>query len=70
MEDDIVINRVNSIEYLGKCAHIKELLEDTVYESNMMRMHFDPDIIIQYIFVNCCVVSLYMIRLLIMQKNL
>lgn len=42
-EDDIVINRVNSIEYLGKCAHIKGLLEDTVYESNMMRMHFNPD---------------------------
>ena len=42
LEDDIVINRVNSIEYLGKCAHIKGLLEDTVYESNMMRMHFEP----------------------------
>lgn len=40
-EDDIVINRVNSIEYLGKCAHIKGLIEETVYESNMMRMHFD-----------------------------
>ena len=43
LEDDIIINRVNSIEYLGKCAHIKGLLEDTVYESNMMRMHFDPE---------------------------
>lgn len=41
-EDDIVINRVNSIEYLGKCAHITGLIEETVYESNMMRMHFDP----------------------------
>ena len=41
-EDDVVINRVNSIEYLWKCAHINGLLEDTVYESNMMRMHFDP----------------------------
>lgn len=40
-EDDVVINRVNSIEYLGKCAHINGLLEDTIYESNMMRMHFD-----------------------------
>ena len=39
-EDDIVINRVNSLEYLGKCAHIQGLIEDTVYESNMMRMHF------------------------------
>lgn len=42
-EDDVVINRVNSIEYLGKCAHITDLLEKTVYESNMMRMHFDPE---------------------------
>ena len=41
-EGDIVINRVNSIEHLGKCAHISNLHEPTVYESNMMRMHFDP----------------------------
>ncbi len=40
-EDDIVINRVNSLEYLGKCAHIYGLLENTVYESNMMRFHLD-----------------------------
>lgn len=40
-EDDIIINRVNSIEYLGKCARITGLKEETVYESNMMRMHFD-----------------------------
>lgn len=38
-ENDIVINRVNSIEYLGKCGLIQGLLEDTVYESNMMRLH-------------------------------
>ena len=42
-ENDIVINRVNSIEYLGKCAHIQGLKETTVYESNMMRMHFDDN---------------------------
>ena len=41
MENDIVINRVNSIEYLGKCAHISGMKEETVFESNMMRMHFD-----------------------------
>lgn len=40
-ENDIVINRVNSIEYLGKCAHITGMLEDTVFESNMMRFHLD-----------------------------
>jgi type I restriction enzyme S subunit len=40
-ENDIVINRVNSIEYLGKCALIRGLLEETVFESNMMRFHID-----------------------------
>ena len=40
-ENDIVINRVNSIEYLGKCGLIQGILEDTVYESNMMRLHVD-----------------------------
>lgn len=40
-KNDIVINRVNSIEYLGKCAHIVGLKEKTVFESNMMRFHID-----------------------------
>ena len=40
-ENDIVINRVNSIEYLGKCARIIGMREPTVYESNMMRFHVD-----------------------------
>ncbi len=42
-ENDIVINRVNSIEYLGKCAHITGMCEDTVFESNMMRFHLDEE---------------------------
>ena len=42
-ENDIVINRVNSIEYLGKCALIQGLLEDTVFESNMMRFHLNEN---------------------------
>ena len=41
MENDIVINRVNSLEYLGKCAWITGLLELTVFESNMMRFHVE-----------------------------
>lgn len=32
-----MINRVNSREYLGKCALIPELKEPTIFESNMMR---------------------------------
>ena len=43
-EHDIVINRVNSIEYLGKCAHICGMEEDTVFESNMMRFHLDESV--------------------------
>lgn len=34
----ILINRVNSIEYLGKSLLIKHISEPTVYESNMMRL--------------------------------
>lgn len=40
-EGDIVINRVNSPEYLGKSALITGLLEETVFESNMMRFAVD-----------------------------
>ena len=40
-ENDIVINRVNSIEYLGKCGLVQGLIENTVFESNMMRLHVD-----------------------------
>jgi type I restriction enzyme, S subunit len=43
-ENDVVINRVNSLDYLGKCALIPELPEPTVFESNMMRMRFDSKI--------------------------
>lgn len=39
--DDILINRVNSIEYLGKCGHVNDLPEDAVFESNIMRVELD-----------------------------
>jgi len=39
--NDVVINRVNSIEYLGKSALIPALEEPTVFESNMMRFRTD-----------------------------
>lgn len=39
---DIVINRVNSREYLGKSALIPTLHEPVVFESNMMRFGVDP----------------------------
>ena len=37
---DILINRVNSIEYLGKCCEITELNEPVVFESNIMKTRF------------------------------
>ena len=40
-KDDIVINRVNSIEYLGKSALIPKLIEPVVFESNMIRFRLD-----------------------------
>ncbi|RXI58067.1 hypothetical protein [Clostridium tetani] len=43
-EKDIVINRVNSIEYLGKCALIEGIQENTVFESNMIRFHLKENI--------------------------
>lgn len=44
-EGEIVINRVNSREYLGKSAIIPPLTETTVFESNMMRLDVDRDIL-------------------------
>jgi len=43
--EDIVINRVNSIEYLGKSALIPKLPEPTVFESNMMRFAVKRDVV-------------------------
>ena len=42
-EYDLVVNRVNSMPYLGKCALVRNLAEVTVYESNMMRMQLDTE---------------------------
>nr|WP_237474365.1 restriction endonuclease subunit S [Xanthomonas sp. LMG 8992] len=42
---DILINRVNSIEYLGKCALVRSLPGPTVFESNIMRIVVDERVI-------------------------
>lgn len=52
--NDIVINRVNSMAYLGKSALIRNLPETCVYESNMMRISLDtskivPEYLIYYL---------------------
>ena len=41
-EGDIVLNRVNSMEYLGKCAVMPRFDERVVFESNMMRLRTSP----------------------------
>jgi type I restriction enzyme, S subunit len=51
---DIVVNRVNSMEYLGKSALIPQLDEPAVFESNMMRFEIDltrvePGYIVQFL---------------------
>jgi type I restriction enzyme, S subunit len=40
-QDDIVVNRVNSGEFLGKSAIVPALHEPIVFESNMMRIRID-----------------------------
>lgn len=40
---DIVINRVNSVEYLGKSTIIPPLSEEIVFESNMMRFSVNEE---------------------------
>ena len=42
---DLIINRVNSIEYLGKCALVDSLTENTVFESNIMKCCVIEDMI-------------------------
>ncbi|WP_218121151.1 restriction endonuclease subunit S [Nitrosomonas mobilis] len=42
---DILINRVNSIEYLGKCCEVKGLAEPVVFESNIMKTTFTASLV-------------------------
>ncbi|EWG11616.1 restriction endonuclease subunit S [Cytobacillus firmus] len=44
-EGDILVNRVNSIQYLGKSALVRNLPEDCVFESNVMRFKVNNDLI-------------------------
>ena len=43
VENDIVINRVNSRRFLGKSAIIPKIWEPAVFESNMMRIRLDSN---------------------------
>ncbi len=51
---DILINRVNSMPYLGKCGLVKHLSERTVFESNIMKIRVNnefaiPEFISKYL---------------------
>ena len=46
VEGDIVVNRVNSPPQLGKSVPIPRLEEPVVFESNMMRMRVNPDLLL------------------------
>lgn len=43
---DILVNRVNSMPYLGKCGLVKHLNERTVFESNIMKIRVNNEIAI------------------------
>jgi type I restriction enzyme S subunit len=47
--NDLIINRVNSIEYLGKSALVRNLEEPCVFESNVMRIKLNQRVIPEYI---------------------
>lgn len=49
---DILINRVNSIEYLGKIGVVPEINEPVVYESNMMRFRLNTEIMLPVYLMN------------------
>lgn len=42
-DNSIIINRVNSKEYVGKAALVEQLAETTVFESNMMNFTIDTE---------------------------
>lgn len=46
---DFVVNRVNSIEYLGKSALVRNLSEISVFESNVMRFKIEDGIDREYV---------------------
>lgn len=53
--DDLIFNRVNgSVEHVGKCARIQGLIENTVFESNVMRARANPELI------DICYLSTYL----------
>ncbi|KOC88097.1 hypothetical protein NG42_17570 [Winslowiella iniecta] len=54
-KNDVLINRVNSREYLGKCALVKSMPSECVFESNIMRLSLiEEKVIPEYIILYLC----------------
>jgi len=45
-QGEILLNRVNSLEHVGKVALVGKLSEPVLFESNMMRLRFNEDLIL------------------------
>ena len=44
-QDDVLINRVNSLSHIGKATLVPPLHESTIFESNMMRVRCGPGLL-------------------------
>jgi type I restriction enzyme S subunit len=54
-QDDVLINRVNSLSHIGKATIVPEVREPTIFESNMMRLRCSPRLLPA--FLNCVLCS-------------
>jgi len=52
--DDVLINRVNSLSHIGKAALVPTLDEPTIFESNMMRLRCGPRLLPAFLLVVLC----------------
>ena len=53
-EGDVLVNRVNSLSHLGKCALVPKLNEPAVYESNMMRIRTTQSLLPEFLLAVLC----------------
>lgn len=52
--NDILINRVNALSHIGKAALVPEMLEPTVFESNMMRLQVCDRLLPEFLILVLC----------------
>jgi type I restriction enzyme S subunit len=54
LNGDVLLNRVNSIPFLGKVVYVEGLTERTIFESNMMRLRFDDPTVARFVALALC----------------